>query len=171
MTKYNLKKYVFFILLFFVLSFNPIFGSSNNLNLNGNVETEDYKLSLLYHFYKKPVQINNSFEINKRNGQPFNLNNKGRTKLFGIFINGNQNHSSQINIEITTNPFKPIIDLGKYKDSDFVETPIAKEKTRAIPTGLVEDYLYYSFYIKWEGKQDLTSGLYSSDIIINYSIE
>ncbi|MGD1823291.1 MAG: hypothetical protein ACPKM0_11085 [Pleomorphochaeta sp.] len=189
------EKYKKIILLVIFLLFNifSLFSASEILindserfifNVLGEVSTENY-VAVVY--YDEELLFND-LTILDNNNQKFDISKPGRTKEFRIVIIGNQLEENSLEViiegrkfigaigtpeqnydtELFVNAINPLVN-----DDNIPEGNIPYNVSLNIPRGvhnLDENIIDVSFVLAWRGNSTLPSGIYTSDIDIEYSV-
>ena len=184
------------VLLFFVVIFvfnffiyaetNTLQGENDNIRIIvlGEVKKQNYVANLYYDDEK----LENDINILTNDNQRFDISRAGRTREFRIIIEGNQEIDSFLELKINGQKFVGMsgtetesIDTNLYVNAfspEIAESNIPNynyqfTKVINIPKGnhsYDENTIEANFILAWQGNESLPSGLYSSDIDIEYSV-
>jgi len=188
-----MRKFIIIFCLLFILFNNQIFSESVLINgvdetlvfkVLGEVETESYVASL---YYDDERLLDDITILDENNGR-FNIAQEGRTKVFRIVIEGNQDFSRNLEVKIRGQKFVGYprtrtanVDTQLYVNAinpDLPNSLISNDNVPfssyiSIPKGkhsYTDNIIEVRFVLAWKGNDTLLSGLYYSDIDIEYSV-
>jgi hypothetical protein len=145
-----------------------IYASSIDINLNTAVPS----IFATYNLYYQDELITNDsadFEIETNP-----ITEDGHTESFYIIATSNLNLEKIISIKIITTPFYNISNTsnnGEQKSSNIQPETIFVTRDYILEPGYNNEKTIAEFYLQWNGKSNLDSGDYQSNVIINYSLE
>lgn len=145
-----------------------LYSSSIDINLNTNVPTTFATYNL---YYQDELITNDSanFEIETNP-----ISEDGHTESFYIIATSNLNLEKIISLKIVTNPFYNISNTSNDREqesSNVQPETIFVTRDYILEPGYNNEKTVAEFYFQWNGKSNLDSGDYQSNVVINYSIE
>ncbi|MGD1820333.1 MAG: hypothetical protein ACPKOI_10715 [Pleomorphochaeta sp.] len=186
------KVFLLFVVVIFVSKLlvfaetNTLQGENENIRIIvlGEVKKQNYVASLYYDDEK----LENDLNILTNDNERFDISKAGRTNEFRIIIEGNQEIDSFLELKINGQKFIGMsgtetenIDTNLYvnafspeiSDLNIPNYNYQFTKVINIPKGnhsFDENTIETNFILAWKGNERLPSGLYSSDIDIEYSV-
>ena len=156
-------KKILTILVLASLAITSMSAKSAQVQLNTTIA----EVSPDYNLYYSDVLVEDNDTI-----AVSSITEDGSTELFSIKASSNLNSKLPVVVTIAADVFRTTLNNGSENVATGV-TPIPEVSTNTeyLPAGLQEDYLVYSFKLKWTGDATLPAGTYTSDVTINYTIE